>query len=64
MVLETVELLVEAGVDVNAVGHVQNRGVREASTALEAAIALEYDSVTEFLVGKGAIAAAEPGSSR
>lgn len=64
MVLETVELLVEAGVDVNAVGYVQNRGVRGASTALEAAITLEYDSVRQFLVGKGAIAAAESGSSR
>ena len=64
MVLETVKLLVEAGVDVNAVGNAQNRGMRGASTALEAAIALEYDSVTKFLEGEGAIAAAEPDSSR
>ena len=64
MVLETVELLVEAGVDVNAVGQARNREARGATTALESAIALEYDSVVEFLVANGAITAAEPGSSR
>ena len=61
-VLETVALLVEAGVDVNAVG----QGVRlrrrpgatrspEADlTALDGAMALEYGSVVDFLVAAGA----------
>ncbi len=63
-VLDTVKLLVEAGVDLNAVGNARNRGVGGASTALEAAVALGYDSVAEFLVGEGAITATEPGSPR
>lgn len=64
MVLETVKLLVEAGVDVNAVGQAENGRVADARRALEAAIAMEYDSVVEFLVEKGAITAAEAGSLR
>ena len=73
MVLEMVKLLVEAGVDVNAVGTLPppraRRGplprgtqVGQAApipsvglrTALEGAKALAYDSVVEYLVGKGA----------
>ena len=62
MVLETVELLVEAGVDVNAVG----RGVRlrrgpgaerpadTGHTTLDGAMALEYDSVVDVLIAAGA----------
>ena len=63
-VLDTVKLLVEAGVDLNAVGNARNRGVGGASTALEAAIALEYDSVAEFLVEQGATSATAAGSPR
>ena len=59
MVLESVQLLVAAGVDLNAVGSSQNRGVRGASTALEAAIALGYFAVAEFLVEEGADEATE-----
>ena len=64
MVLETVQLLVEAGVDLDAVGHALNRGVRGATNALEAAIALEYDSVSEFLVANGAIISTEASTAR
>ncbi len=64
MVLETVRLLVDAGVDVNAIGQAENGRVADARRALEAAIALEYDSVVEFLVGKGAITTAEAGLLR
>ena len=63
-VLDTVKLLVEAGVDLDAVGNARNRGVGGVTTALEAASTLEYDSVVEFLVGEGAVTAAAPGSSR
>ena len=56
MVLATVELLVEAGVDLNAVGNARNRDSRGATTALEAAFNQEYDSVMEFLVERGAVA--------
>ena len=54
-VFDAVKLLVEAGVDLNAVGNARNRGVGGASTALEAAIELGYESVAEFLVGEGAL---------
>ncbi len=54
-VLETVEMLVDAGVDVNAAGHALNRGARDARTALEAAIAQEYHSVADYLIERGAV---------
>lgn len=53
-VFDTVKLLVEAGVDLNAVGNARNRGVGGAGTALEAALAMGYDSVAKFLVEEGA----------
>ena len=63
-VFDTVKLLVEAGVDLNAVGNARNRGVGGARTALEAAIELGYDSVAEFLREQGAATATEAGSPR
>ncbi|GEM_PF-835180 len=54
MVLETVKLLVQAGVDVNATGHAENRGMFGVSNALQAAVTLEFDSVAEFLLASGA----------
>ena len=58
-ILETVELLVEAGVDLNATGSALNGGVRGAATALEAARSLEFRSIAEFLVAAGALTAEE-----
>jgi ankyrin repeat protein len=63
-VFDAVKLLVEAGVDLNAVGNARNRGVGGASTALEAAIELGYDLVAEFLRDEGAIGPSEAGSPR
>ena len=56
-ILETVGLLVDAGVDLNATGSALNAGVRGAGTALEAAMALELRSVANFLAGAGALTA-------
>ncbi len=58
-ILDTVELLVEAGVDLNATGSALNGGVRGAATALEAARSLEFRSIAEFLVAAGALTAEE-----
>jgi ankyrin repeat protein len=47
LTLEAVKLAVELGVDVNATN-------TDGRTALDAAKALRYESVTQFLAGKGA----------
>ncbi len=61
-ILETVGLLAEAGVDLNATGSALNGGVRGATTALEAAIALELQPVADLLVAAGALTAEEIGA--
>jgi ankyrin repeat protein len=47
LALEAVRLAVDLGVDVNAADH-------DGRTALDSARALKYESVVEYLVGKGA----------
>ena len=56
-ILETVGLLVDAGVDLNATGSALNAGARGVATALEAAVALELPSVADVLAGAGALTA-------
>ena len=56
---ETVELLLEAGVDPNATGSALNGGIRGAATALEAAVSLELPAVADLLLAAGALTAEE-----
>jgi hypothetical protein len=52
-VLESVKIMVELGVDVNAVNG-------DGRTALDGARLLEYESVAEFLASVGAMPGAAP----
>jgi uncharacterized protein len=57
LMLETVQLLVDLGVDLNTVN-------ADGRTALDAARALRYESVVNFLAGKGAKAGTGSGPAR
>jgi uncharacterized protein len=57
LMLETVKLLVDLGVDLNTAN-------TDGRTALDAARALRYENVVDFLAGKGARAGTGPGPAR